>query len=172
MIEEDERPGIVWEGRWLVVFMDELAAKLPLHHRTIIFDTNDNTKSIASIYICSDGHIHMTAGMSVCEAIQVMAGLYAYTIALTVDGRDRTEVTKGFVGSIAKQVRRVISEVDEEIADNYATNIRMVRYWLEHGGPLYFRDLMQERKTPEADEDPTEVTYPVGIFGNVNKGEA
>lgn len=183
---------VTWAGKLLPVFLDELEDEAPLHWREVQIDTHP-THSAAAVYVCDAGHVHCAIGMDVPNAMSVLAGLFAYTIALAYDGQEDAmhTITKQRMRDTCKLVRRILHQVCSDTAEGYAMNIGLVRGWFDHGGVQANRVLLingpasdgEASVTSEAMSDdelrPTLVdpfedvpAIPVGWLGNVTKGSA
>lgn len=195
------RNKVRWAGWQLPVFLDALVHELPLHWREIVFSVQqEQDQSQAHVYICTEGHVHCSVGMEVPKGLNIMAGLFAYTIAVAFDGEAADhDITRERFRDVCKLVRAAVAKVDQGVAGGYARSIGFLREWFDAGSKE--RTLVLEsagyaeaafsildetgndaqvpegQRTTEPAPEPEEdegigFAFPVGMFGRLPDGEA
>lgn len=151
---------IEWCERTLPMMLDALEDELPLRYRELCLSGYPSFPVGVQINVCDRGHVHVQIGPHSPMHLEMLYGLYGYTLAKILDTKPTTPKRPGkaVVESTINSVYDIISHIDVGLAEVYSAHVELLFTMLNQyveaatGKPLV--------KSTEASRSPLRV--PVG----------
>lgn len=114
--------------------LDILDEALPLRWRELRITTRAPFASGVSVFVCEDGHVHLTLGPHSPLHIGLMSGLLAYTLARCLDTRPKLpklpslKVCERSIGDVYNALH---CSGDTELALAYQQHVPRLKEWID-----------------------------------------